>query len=104
MAVRIPISEFNERLLEFIRSRIGADRSYIAARVAFWRLVGIGIVGFSIGATIGIVFYGYSYAVGNSDSLTIFSSEFSKALSTIELRASADGVVQVEPHEISLAK
>jgi hypothetical protein len=104
MAVRIPLTEFNERLSEFIRSRISADRFYIAGRAAFWRLIGLGIVAFSIGAAIGIVFYGYSYIVDNSSSLTLFSSEFSKALSTTELRASAEGVVQVEPHEISLAK
>jgi hypothetical protein len=104
MAVRIPLSEYNERLSEFIRSRIGADRVYIAGRVVFWRLIGLGIVGFSIGATIGVVLYGYSYVVANSGNLTLFSSEFSKALSTIELRASAEGVVQVEPHEVRLAK
>jgi hypothetical protein len=104
MAVRIPLSEFNQRLSEFIRSRINADRSYFAARVAFWRLVGLGILAFSVGAAIGVGFYGYSYVVGNSDNLALLSSEFSKALSTVELRTSAEGVVQVEPHEISLAK
>ena len=104
MAVRVPLTEFNKRLSEFIRSRIGADRAYIAGRVAFWRLIGLGIVAFSIGAAIGVVLYGYSYVSGNSSNLTLFSSEFSKALSTIEMRASAEGVVQVEPHEISLAK
>ena len=102
--VRIPLSDFNERLSEFIRHRIGADRSYVAGRVAFWRLTGLGIVGFGIGSTIGVVLYGYSYVVGNSGNLTLFSSEFSRALSTVQLQASAEGVVQVEPHEISLAK
>jgi len=104
MVVRIPLSEFNERLSEFIRSRIGADRAYIAGRVVFWRLTGLGIVAFGIGAAIGLAFYGYSYVVGNSGNLTLLSSELSKALSTVELRAAAEGLVQVEPHEISLAK
>ncbi|SRR5258708_995050 len=104
MAVNVASTEFNQRLSEFVRISIAADKSYIAARVAFWRLVGFGILVFGIGTAIGVGFYGYSYVNGNSDTLALFSSAFSNALSEVELRASAEGIVQVEPHEISLAK
>jgi hypothetical protein len=104
MIVNIASTEFNQRLSELIRSSITADKSFIDAKVAFWRLVGFGIFVFGIGAAIGVGFYGYSYVNGNSDTLTLFSSTFSKALSEVQLRASAEGIVQVEPHEISLAK
>jgi hypothetical protein len=39
-----------------------------------------------------------------SDNLNILSSTFSKALSEARLQATAKGTVQLEPHEISLAK
>jgi hypothetical protein len=104
MVANIIPSEFNRRLAELIRSSIVADKSYVAARVAFWRFVGFGIVVFGIGTSIGASFYGYSYVNGNSDTLTVFSSTLSNALSEVQITASAEGVVEVEPREVSLAK
>jgi hypothetical protein len=104
MVANILPTEFNRRLADLLRTRIIADKSYIAARVAFWRLVGFGILVFGMGASVGACFYGYSHINDNSDTLTVFSSTLSSALSQLQLMASAEGIVEVEPHEISLAK
>ena len=102
--MNIASTDFNERLSQLIHNSITANKSYIAAKVAFWRLVGFGILVFGIGTAIGVGFYGYSYVNGNSDTLALFSSTFSKALSEVQLQASAEGIVQVEPRELLLAK
>jgi hypothetical protein len=102
--VDIASTKFNERLSALIRNSIAADQSYIAGQAAFWRLVGFGVLAFGVEAAIGLCLYGYSYVVANSDSLNLMSSTFSRALTDAHLNASAEGVVQIEPREISLAK
>ena len=102
--MNIVSTEFNRRLGQLIRNNMIVDRSYIAARVTFWRLVGCGIFVFGVGTSIGVGFYGYSYVNGNSDTLAVFSSTLSRALSEVQLTASAEGLVQVEPRAVSLAK
>jgi hypothetical protein len=102
--MNIEPTDLNQRLADLTQNRIYADRHYVAAKASFWRLIGVGIIAFGVGATAGIILFGYSYIKGNSDNLGIFSSAFSKALSDIQLRAVAEGTVQIEPREIPLAK
>ena len=97
-------TELNQRLANAVRYSVAADRFYIAGKAGFWRLVGLGLIGLGLGAAVGFGFFGYSYITQNSDNLNILSSAFSKALSEVQLRATAEGTVQVEPREISLAK
>jgi hypothetical protein len=104
MTMNIASTELNQRLSALIRNSISADQFSIFGKVTFWRFVGLGVFAFGLGTAIGIGFYGYSYIIGNSDNLTVLSSTFSKALSEVQLRASAEGTVQVEPREIALAK
>jgi hypothetical protein len=87
-----------------VRDRLGADRSYIAGKAAFWRLVGCGALAFGLGTACGLTLYGYSYIRGNSDNLNLLSSALSKELSEVHLQASATGTVQVEPNTVVLAK
>jgi hypothetical protein len=99
----IPTS-LNRRLADVIQDRIAADGSLIAGRSAFWRLIGVGFLSLGLGTAVGIGFYGYSYVTRNSDNIRSLSSTFSKALNEIQLRAVADGRVEIEPHELALAK
>jgi len=57
-----------------------------------------------MGAALGLGFSGYSYITRNSDNINVLSSAFSTALSEVRLRATAEGTVKLEPHEIYLAK
>ena len=97
-------TELNQRLANAVQYSVAADRFYIAGKAGFWRLIGIGFVGLGLGAAVGLGFFGYSYVTQNSDNMSILSSTFSKALSEVHLRATAEGTVQLEPHEIYLAK
>jgi hypothetical protein len=97
-------TELNQRLANALRYSVAADRFYIAGKAGFWRLVGVGLIAFGIGAAAGIGFYGYSYISRNSENLNSLSSIFSKALSEVRLRATAEGTVQLEPHELALAQ
>ena len=99
----IPTS-LNQRLANAVRYSVAADRSYIAGKSGFWRFVGVGSVGLGLGAAVGLGFFGYSFVTQNSNNSTILSSAFSSALSDVHLRATAEGTVQLEPHQISLAK
>jgi hypothetical protein len=47
---------------------------------------------------------GYSYVTRNTDASNIFASTFSKALAEVQLRAVAEGTVQLQPGELSLAR
>jgi hypothetical protein len=102
--VNLAPTDLNQRLSEALRSRIAADRFAVAGQGGFFRLIGLGLISFGVGAALGIGFYGYSFISRNSENIKILSSAFSKALSEAELRATAVGTVQLEPHEISLAK
>jgi hypothetical protein len=97
-------SELNRRLSALVHNRIFADQVYITGKVVFWRFVGVGVVLFGVGATLGIAFYGYSYITENVRTLDTLSSAFSKALSEVQLRATAEGTVRIEPRELTLAK
>jgi hypothetical protein len=97
-------TELNHRLANAVRYSVAADRFYIAGKSGFWRFVGVGFLGLGLGAAVGLGFFGYSYVNQNSDNLNILSSTFSKALSEARLQATAKGTVQLEPHEIFLAK
>jgi len=102
--MKIISTELNERLSEFINTRVSTDESYYAARTTFWRLLGFGTLAFGIGTACGVAFYGYSYMNGNSEGLTIFSSTLALKLSEIQLKATAEGTVKIEPNEIAVAK
>jgi hypothetical protein len=104
MTVSIPFTEFNQRLAALVRNSASVNQIYITSKATFWRLVGFGILAFGIGVAAGTGFYGYGYVRGTSDSLTMLSSAFSEALSEVKIKASAEGTVRVEPHEILLAK
>ena len=97
-------TELNQRLASAVWYSVSADRFYISGKTLFWRLVGLGLVTFAVGVAIGFGCYGYSYITQNSDALNVLSSTFSKALAEVQLRAVAEGTVQLEPNEISLAK
>jgi hypothetical protein len=102
--VNLVPTELNQRLANAVRYSVAADRFYITGKAGFWRFVGVGLVTFCLGCAVGIGFYGYSYVTRNSDTLDILSSAFSKALSEVRLRATAEGMVRLEPREIALAK
>jgi hypothetical protein len=97
-------TELNQRLASAVRYSVSADRFYIAGKAGFWRLVGLGLVTFAIGVGIAIGFYGYSYITRNADAANVFASTLSKALAEVQLRAIAQGTVQLQPNELSLAK
>jgi len=83
---------------------MSAELSVISGRSAFWKAVGIGILGFGIGTAIGIGFYGYSFVARSSGQMEMFSSAFQKALSAVELHGIADGKIEVTSPELTLAK
>jgi hypothetical protein len=96
-------SNLNLRLAEFVRNSIASDLFRIGAKVGFWRLVGLGILLFGLGAATGLGFYGYSYLSRNLDNRRLLTAALSKALADVRLKARADGVVQLEPRAINLA-
>jgi hypothetical protein len=97
-------SRLNELLAASVLNRLGADMFYVSAKIRFFRALGIGLIGLGIGSAVGIGFYGFSFITRNSNNLTLLSAAFSKALSEVQLRGTAVGTVQLEPHEIVLAK
>jgi hypothetical protein len=97
-------TDLNQRLANAVQYSVAADRSYIAGKSGFWRFVGVGFIGLGLGAAVGLGFFGYSYVTQNSSNMNILTSTFSKALTEVRLRATAEGTVQLEPHEIYLAK
>jgi hypothetical protein len=78
-------TELNRRLANALKYSVAADRFYIAGRVAFWRLVGLGIIVFGIGAAVCVALLGYCYVRRNSDNLDNLSLILSKALSEVQL-------------------
>src|SRR5258708_7948472 len=94
----------NRSLAEALLNRMSAELSVVSGRSAFWKAVGIGVLGFGIGTAIGIGFYGYSFVTRTSGQMEIFSSAFQKALSNVELHGTADGKVEVTSPELALAK
>jgi hypothetical protein len=83
---------------------MSAELSVVSGRSAFWKSIGIGVLGFGAGMALGIGFYGYSFVTRSSSQLEVFSSAFQKTLSTIELHGTADGKIEVTSPELTLAK
>jgi hypothetical protein len=102
--VNVVPTELNQRLSEIVRNSVAADRFYIAGKMRFWRLIGIGVLGFGLGGAFGLGCYGYSFVAGELDHQRILSSALSKALSDTQLQATATGTVQLQGNEIVLAK
>jgi hypothetical protein len=97
-------SKLNEALAASVQNKLAAEIFHISGKSGFWRAVGVGLIGLGVGAAVGLGFYGYSFVTRNDDNLAVLSAAFSKALSEVQLRGSADGTVKIEPHEISLSK
>lgn len=97
-------TELNQRLANAIRHSVDADRFYIRGKTVFWRFVGIGLAMFGLGASAGLILYGYSFVSRNSYNTAELAAAFAKALADVQLKGSADGTVRLEPHEISLAQ
>jgi hypothetical protein len=97
-------TKLNQQLSEAISRKLSAEMFYISGRAGFWRAIGFGLMGFGLGAAIGLGFFGYSFVSRNTDNLTVLSSAFSKALSDVQIRGNAVGTVEIQPHELSLAK
>jgi hypothetical protein len=104
MTLNIPATEFNRRLSDLLRNSIFANEHYIASRIVFWRLIGLGILTFGLGGAIGLGFFGYAYVTRNSVNLSALSAILAKALDQARLTSVAEGTVQLDPHEIALAK
>jgi hypothetical protein len=102
--MRLIPTELNQQLASAVRYSVSADRFYIGGKAGFWRLVGLGLLTCATGVAVGLGFYGYSHVTRNSDGANIFASTFSKALAEVQLRAVAEGTVQLQPNELSLAK
>jgi hypothetical protein len=102
--VNIVPTELNKKLASAVEYSVAADRFYIEGKAAFWRLVGLGLLSFGVGAAIGIAFYGYSKIARESSNMESLTSSFSAALSKVQLRGAAEGSVTVAPNEIRLAK
>jgi hypothetical protein len=98
----LPI-ELNRRLSDWIRKRISADQSVTAGHVYFFRLTGLGLVTFGLGVATGIGLYGYSFVTRNTENINVLTSALSNALAAVQLHATADGTVQIEPREIAIA-
>lgn len=97
-------TELNQRLANIVRYSVDSDRSYIRGKSSFWRLVGLGLLMFGVGASIGAGCIGYSHVAKNTYNMKEFSSALSRALADAQLTAKADGIVKLEPHELALAK
>jgi hypothetical protein len=97
-------TRLNQQLSESVLNKMSAEMSYISGKTGFWRAIGFGLLGLGLGGTIGLGFYGYSFVSRNSDNLNVLSSAFSKALADLQIHGTAVGSVELQPHEISLAK
>jgi len=97
-------SKLNQQLSDAVLNRVSAEMFYISGRTGFWRAIGFGLLGFGLGDAIGLGFFGYSFVSRYSDNLGALSSAFSKALSDVQIRGNAVGTVEIQPHELSLAK
>jgi hypothetical protein len=99
----IPTS-FNRNLAQAVENRVAAEMSYISGRSGFWRAVGVGLLAFGVGSAIGLGLYGYSYISRATDKVDAIASAISKAMADVQIRGSAVGSIDIQPHEINLAK
>jgi hypothetical protein len=100
----IQATKSNLHLADAVTNRIAAELSNVSGRASFWRSLGFGLVGLGLGAAVGLAFIGYSFVTRNSDNQTLLVSALVEALNQVQMRANAEGTVQLEPHEIQLAK
>jgi hypothetical protein len=96
--------KLNHQLSGAVENRVSAEMSYITGMSGFWRAIGIGLIAFGVGSAVGLGLYGYSFVSRNSDNLGDLSSALSKALSDLQVKGSAVGNVEIQPHEVRLAK
>jgi hypothetical protein len=101
--VNLVPTELNRQLANAVQYSVAAESFYITGKTGFWRLIGLGILLFGIGAATGIGFYGYSKISRQSSSMASLTSSFSAALSKAQLKGVAEGTVSVAPNEIRLA-
>jgi hypothetical protein len=97
-------TKLNSQLAEAVGNRIAAELSSVSGRASFWRSVGLGLIGLGLGSALGMIFVGYSFVTRNADNQALLSSALATALNEVQLRGTAEGTVQLEPHEIQLAK
>ena len=74
-------TELNRQLSTAVQYAVASDRFYIAGKSGFWKLVGLGIVGFGLGSAIGLGFYGYGQIRRSTENITSLATAFSEALS-----------------------
>lgn len=96
-------TKFNQQLSEAVENRVEAELSYVSGQVGFWRAIGIGMVAFGLGGSVGLGFYGYSFVARNTDNLSQLTAALSKGLSSVQLKGNAVGTIDVQPHEVRLA-
>ncbi len=101
--MNISPTTLNRQLARFVQDKIAAELFFTCGRSGFWRAVGVGLIGFGLGAGVGLGCYGYSFITRETNNLDLLSAAFVKALSQVQLRGAADGVVHLEPNEITLA-
>jgi hypothetical protein len=101
--MKLSPSKLNEVLAASVKSKAAAEVFAIAGRSGFWRAIGVGMIGLGIGSATGLLFFGYSFVVGNASNQDMLTTAVSKALSDIQLHGTADGTVTFEPHEVSLS-
>jgi hypothetical protein len=97
-------TELNKTLAASLYHRMEADQAVITGRVYFWRLLGLGFIGLGIGVTVGIGCAGYSYVTRNSTNFDALAVAISKGLSEVTLKSVAQGIVNIDRPELSLAK
>jgi hypothetical protein len=76
-------TDLNEKLAKSVSHRIVAERFFYFGRGGFWYLVGIGLVFFGIGTSVGFGFYGYSQILRHTDDITALSSILTESLSKV---------------------
>jgi hypothetical protein len=79
--VKLVPTELNRQLSTAVQYAVASDRFYIAGKSGFWKLVGLGIVGFGLGSAIGLGFYGYGQIRRSTENITSLATAFSEALS-----------------------
>ena len=97
-------TDLNERLAKSVSRRISAERFFNFGRGGFWYLVGIGLVFFGIGTSVGFGFYGYSQILRHTDDINVLSSILADSLSKVHFHSTAEGTVQLDPREVALAE
>lgn len=96
-------TELNRRIASSLQYAAASERFNIRGKANFWRLVGLGVLLFGLGAGVGITFYGYSLISRSTANIDELTSAVTAALKQVTLEATASGTVEIQPHQISLA-